>query len=158
MVALLNVVQVIDQLGTAADAGLSALRAPLAEASRQAMRRALTGAANTVNRVGSTSIAIGSDAGLDLAVQRLDPSAALDPKTFSIDGAKGHPWIKEDLANITHATAEKERIDRERGRGPRLSFINPVPNNNVTLPWTSSEPPKMREGAKMESRHPLMRW
>jgi hypothetical protein len=32
-----------------------------------------------------------------------------------------------------------------------------VPHQGI-VPWASPEPPKMREGAERQSRHPLMRW
>ena len=161
MVALSGVVQAIDRLGTVADVGFSALKAPLPsleEAGRQVLQRALSRAANAVHHITPTSMAVGSDAGVDVVVARLDPTASLNSKTFTIDGPQGHPWVQEDLANLTHAATERERVARERGRGAHQAFINPVPRADGIVPWASPEPPKMREGAKMESRHPLMKW
>lgn len=165
MVAFAEVVQVVDRLQKVADVGIPALQSSLPSlenAGREVLRRTIASAAESAQRmasvvVGETSIALGSDVGVDAVVSRFDPTKGLDPKTFSVDGPKGHPWIKEDLANLTHATAEKERVQRERGCGPHQPFINPVPSGNGIVPWASTEPPQMREGASMQSRHPLIK-
>jgi hypothetical protein len=165
MVAFAEVVQVVDRLQKVADVGLPALQSSLPSlehAGREALRRTIASAAEGVQRiasgaVGETSLALGADVSVDAVVSRFDPTKGLDPKTFSVDGPKGHPWIKEDLANLTHATAEKERVERDRGRGSHQAFLNPVPSGNGIVPWVSTEPPKMRDGASMQSRHPLIK-
>lgn len=165
MVAFAEVVQVVDRLQKMADVGIPALQSalpPLEQSGREFLRRTIASAASSAQRIasgvaGEAAMTLGSDLSIDAVVSTLDPSKGLDPKSFSVDGAKSHPWIKEDLANLSHATAEKERIDRERGRGPRESFINPVPQSHGIVPWASPEPPQMREGAAMQNRQPLMR-
>jgi hypothetical protein len=162
MVAFAEIVQTLDRLQKVADAGLLSSLPSLEEVGRQAFRRAIASAATTGQRVASSvaadvSVALGSDLSVDVAISKLDPTKGMSARTFSIEGGKDHPWIKEDLANLTHATAEKERVDRERGRGSHQPFINPVPQTNSITPWASPEPPTMREGAQMQSRHPLMK-
>lgn len=159
MVALADVVQVADRLQQVVDRGLPALESTLPaleQAGREAIRRSIADAAATAQRSASTSMAVGSDVGLDVVVAKVDPTTSLDPKAFTIDGANGHPWIKEDLAHLTHATTEKDRHDREHGRGSHQPFINPVPKDGI-LPWATPEPPRMRDGAQMQSRHPMMK-
>lgn len=163
MVAFAEVVQTLDRLQQVADAGLASSLPSLEEVGRQAFRRAIASAATTAQRVASsvaadTSVALGSDLSVDAVVSRFDPTKGLETSTFSLEGTKNHPWIKEDLANLTHATAEKERVDRERGRGTHQPFINPVPQSNSLTPWATPEPPQMRDGAQMQSRQPLMRF
>lgn len=160
MVALADVVQVADRLQKAVDVALPTLQSalpPLEEAGREALRRSIADAAATAQRSASTSMAVGSDVGLDVVVAKVDPTTSLVPKTFTVDGANGHPWIKEDLAHLSHATTEKDRHDREHGRGGHQPFINPVPKDGI-LPWATPEPPKMRDGARLQSRHPMMKF
>lgn len=162
MVAFADVLQTLERVQQVADAGLHASLPSLEQAGREAFRRAIASGASAAQRMTSgiaaeTSVALGSDVSVDLTFSNLDPTKGLNSSTFSIDGVKDHPWIKEDLANLTHAPAEKERIDRERGRGSHQPFINPVPQTNSITPWASPEPPQMREGAQMQSRYPLMR-
>jgi hypothetical protein len=160
MVALADLVQAADRVQKALDVTLPTLQSalpPLEQAGREAVRRSIAEAAATAQRSASTSLAVGSDVGLDAVVTRADPTATIDPHTFSVDGAKGHPWIKEDLAHLSHATTEKERHDREHGRGSHNPFINPVPKDGI-LPWATPDPPKMRDGAQLQSRHPLMKF
>jgi hypothetical protein len=165
MVAFAEVAQFVDRLQRVADVGVPALQSalpPLEQSGREFLRRTIAGAAASAQRmasgvVGETTIALGSDLSLDAVVTGLDPTKGLDPKSFSIGGARDHPWIKEDLANLTHATAEKERADRERGRGSHGAFINPVAQPHGIVPWASPEAPLMREGASMQSRQPLMK-
>ncbi len=159
MVAFADVVQVADRLQKVADAGLPALRSALPaleHAGREALRRSIADAAATAQRSASTSLAVGSEVGVDVVVAKVDPTMSLDPKSFTLDGASGHPWIKEDLAHLSAATTEKDRHDREHGRGSHQPFINPVPKDGI-LPWATPEPPKMRDGAQMQSRHPMMK-
>lgn len=159
MVALADVVQVAERVLRVVDTHVLALQSaltPLEHVGREAVRRAISEAASTAQRAAPASMAVGSDVGFDLVVAKVDPTAGLNPKTFAIDGANAHPSIKEDLSHLTHATTEKERHDRERGRGSRQAFINPVPRQDV-VPWASPEPPLMLDGAQMQNRHPLMK-
>lgn len=159
MVALADLVHVADRVQKAVDVALPTLQSalpPLEQGAREALRRSIAEGAAAAQRSASTSMAIGSDVGLDAVIAHVDPTATLDPHTFSFEGAKGHPWIKEDLAHLTHATTEKEQRDREHGRGSHNPFINPVPKDGI-LPWATPEPPRMRDGAQMQSRHPLMK-
>jgi len=159
MVALADIVQVADRLHKVADAGVSALQSTLPSlhsGGREALRRSIAEAGAAAQRSAPTSMAVGSDVGLDMAVAKVDPTTSLDPTSFTVDGAHTHPWIKEDLAHLSHAATEKDRHDRERGRGSHQPFINPIPKDGI-LPWANPEPPKMREGARMQSRHPMMR-
>jgi hypothetical protein len=160
MVALADFVQAADRIQKVVDVVLPTLQSsllPLEQAGREAVRRSIAEAAATAQRSASTSLAVGSDVGLDAVVARVDPTATLDPHTFSVDGAKSHPWIKEDLAHLSHATTEKDRHDREHGRGSHNPFINPVPKDGI-LPWATPEPPRMRDGAQLQGRHPLIKW
>jgi hypothetical protein len=160
MVALVDFVQAADRIQKVVDVALPTLQSalpPLEQAGREAVRRSIAEAAATAQRSASTSITVGSDVGLDAVVARVDPTATLDPHTFSVDGAKGHPWIKEDLSHLSHATTEMERRDREHRRGSHNPFINPVPKDGI-LPWATPEPPKLRDGAQLQSWHPLIKW
>lgn len=160
MVALADVVQLADRMHKAVEVALPALQSalpPLEHAGREALRRSIADAASTAQRSASASMAVSSDIGVDLVVTKVDPTVALDPATFSVEGTKGHPWIKEDLAHLSHATTEKERHDREHGRGSHNPFINPVPKDGI-LPWATPDPPKMRDGAQLQSRHPFMKF
>ena len=160
MVALVDVLQVADRVQKVVDTALPALQStlpPLEQAGREAIRRSLANAAATAQHSAATTMTVGSDVGLDLVIAKVDPTAGLDPKTFTVDGGKGIPSIKEDLAHLTHATTEKERRDREHGERSHQSFINPVPKQGI-VPWASPEPPQMREGAQKQERHPLMKF
>jgi hypothetical protein len=160
MVALVDVVQVADRLQKVADVGVSALQSTLPalqSGGREALRRSIAEAGAAAQRSAPTSMAVGSDIGLDMAVAKVDPTTSLDPTSFTVDGAHTHPWIKEDLAHLSHAATEKDRHDREHGRGSHQPFINPIPKDGI-LPWANPEPPKMREGARMQSRHPMMKF
>jgi hypothetical protein len=160
MVALADVVQVADRVQKAVDVALPQLQSTLPhleQTGREALRRSIADAAATAQRSASSSMALSSDISVDLVIARVDPTAALDPPTFSVEGAKGHPWIKEDLAHLSHATTEKDRYDREHGRGSHHPFINPVPQQGI-VPWANPEPPMMRDGAQTQSRHPMMRF
>jgi hypothetical protein len=160
MVALVDVLQVADRVQKVVDTALPALQStlpPLEQAGREAIRRSLANAAATAQHSAATTMTVGSDVGLDLVIAKVDPTAGLDPKTFTVDGGKGAPAIKEDLAHLTHATTEKDHHDREYGRGSHQSFINPVPKQSF-VPWASPEPPQMREGAGRQGRDPLMKF
>jgi len=161
MVALSDVAQALDRLQKVADGDLSLLRSalpPLERAGREAIQRVIAEGASVLNRGTSTPIMVGSEVSVDAAVARLDPTVGLNSKTFTVDGAKGHPWIKEDLTHLSHATVEKERHDREHGRKSTGAFINPVPNNLGIVPWARTEPPQMRESAERQTRHPLVKY
>jgi hypothetical protein len=165
MVAFAEVAQFVDRLQKVADVGVPVLQSalpPLEQSGREFLRRTIASAAASAQHmasgvVGKTTLALGSEVSLDAVVSGFDPTKGLDPKSFSVAGSNDHPWIKEDLANLTHATAEKERADREHGRGSHGAFINPVPQAHGIVPWASPEPPLMREGASMQSRQPLMK-
>jgi len=163
MVAFADVVQFADRLHKVADVGVSALQSTLPalqSGGREALRRSIAEAGAAAQRAAPTSMAVGSDVGIDMAVAKVDPTTSLDPTSFTIDGAHTHPWIKEDLAHLSHAATEKDRHDRERGRehgrGSHQPFINPIPKDGI-LPWANPEPPKMRDGARVQSRHPMMK-
>ncbi len=161
MVAFADVIQTIDRLQKVVDTALPALQSSLPsleQAGRQAMQRAIADVASRVQSAAPTVKVVAPDIGMDVVVAKIDPTAGINPKTFTVEGpAEGHPWIKEDLTNLTHATEAKERHDREHGRGPREPIFNPIPNPQEILPWAKSSPPLMREGAQMQSRHPLMK-
>jgi hypothetical protein len=161
MVTFVDIAQTLDRLNKVTDAVVPALQGALPaleETGREMVRRALASAATTAQQVAPSSMAIGSDLGFDVMVTKVDPTGGLNPKSFTVDGAQGHPWIKEDLANLTHATAEKERHDREHGRRAHQGFINPIPSGTDITPWANPSPPQMREGAQRQSRHPLMKF
>ena len=99
-------------------------------------------------------MAVSTEVSLDVVVAKLDPTSALDPRTFTVEGANGHPWLKEDLAHLTHATTEKERHDREQGP----TMMNPLPPMPNLAAWASPEPPRMRDGAQLQSRHPFIKF
>ena len=159
MVALADIVQVAERLKKVVDAALPSLEAsllPLGDAGREALPRTIANASSTAQAAAPTTMAVSSDIGLDLVVAKVDPAVRIDPETFTIDGTNDHPWIKEDLSHISHATTEKERHDREHGRGSRHAFINAVPRQDL-VPWANPEPPRMRDGAQIQNRHPRMR-
>jgi hypothetical protein len=161
MVTFVDIAQTLDRLNKVTDAIVPALQGALPaieQTGREMVRRALASAASTAQQVAPTSMAIGSDLGFDVMVAKVDPIGALNPKSFTVDGVQGHPWIKEDLANLAHATAEKERHDREHGRRANQGFINPVPRGIDIAPWANPSPPQMRDGAEKQSRHPLMKF
>ena len=162
MVAFADVVQTIDRLQKVFDTALPALQNSLPSiehAGRQAMQRAFAEASSKVQSAVPTVQVVAPDVGMDVVVAKIDPTSGINPKTFTVEGpADGHPWIKEDLTNLTHATEEKERHDREHGRGPREPIFNPIPNPQEILPWAQSSPPMMRDGPQMQSRHPLMKF
>ncbi len=160
MVNFVDIAQTLERLQKVTDAVVPALQGSLPaieQTGREMVRRALASAATTAQQVAPTSMAIGSDLGVDAFVAKVDPTGGLNPKSFTVDGAQGHPWIKEELANLTHATAEKERHDREHGRRADQGFINPIPRGIDITPWANPSPPQMREGAQRQSRHPLMK-
>jgi hypothetical protein len=162
MVAFADVVQTIDRLQKVVETAVPALQSSLPSievAGREAMQRAIGEAASKVQSAAPTVRALAPDVGMDVVVAKVDPTAGIHPKTFTVEGpAEGHPWIKEDSTNLTHATEAKTRHDRERGRGPREPIFNPIPNPQEILPWAKSSPPMMREGAQMQNRHPLMKF
>ena len=162
MVAFADVVQAIDRLQKVVDTALPAIQStlpPIEAAGRKAMQRAISETAAKVQSVAPVVKVVAPDVGIDLVVAKADPTAGINPRTFTVEGpADGHPWIKEDLTDLTHATEAKERHDREHGRGSREPIFNPVPNPQEILPWVKSSAPMMREGAQMQSRHPLMKF
>lgn len=160
MVTFVDIAQTLDRLNKVTEAVVPALQGALPaieQTGREMVRRALASAATTAQQVAPSSMAIGSDLGVDALVAKVDPTGGLNPNSFTVDGVQGHPWIKEDLANLTHATAEKERHDREHGRRASEGFINPIPSGTDIAPWANPSPPQMREGAQRQSRHPLMK-
>lgn len=162
MVAFADVVQAIDRLQKVVDTALPAIQStlpPIEAAGRKAMQRAISETAAKVQSVAPVVKVVAPDVGIDIVVAKADPTAGINPRTFTVEGpADGHPGIKEDLTDLTHATEAKERHDREHGRGSREPIFNPVPNPQEILPWVKSSAPMMREGAQMQSRHPLMKF
>ena len=162
MVAFADVVQAIDRLQKVVDTALPALQSTLPSietAGREAIQRAISETASKVQSAAPAARVVAPDVGMDIVIAKVDPTAGINPRTFTVEGpADGHPWIKEDLTDLTHATEAKERYDREHGRGSREPIFNPVPNPQEILPWVKSSPPMMREGAQMQSRHPLMKF
>jgi hypothetical protein len=162
MVAFADVVQAIDRLQKVVDTALPAIQStlpPIEAAGRKAIQRAISETAAKVQSVAPAVKVVAPDVGIDIVVAKADPTAGINPRTFTVEGpADGHPWIKEDLTDLTHATEAKERHDREHGRGSREPIFNPVPNPQKILPWVKSSAPMMREGAQMQSRHPLMKF